>query len=95
MIAYVTQIVAWILCLAFFIVGCIYMNKYPNMDPFLQKQEYMRYRNGKWMIVVSIFFALYSPSFTAFVKEYKTVHIDEGKAIDDDESSSTNSDEKV
>jgi hypothetical protein len=55
----------------------------------------MRYRNGKWMIVVSIFFALYTPSFTAFVKEYKTVHIDDGKAIDDDESSSTNSDEKM
>lgn len=94
LIAYATQIVAWILCLAFFIVGCVYMNKYPNMDPFEQKTEYMRYRNGKWMIVVSIFFALYTPSFTAFVKEYKAVQIDEEKVFDDDESS-TNSDDKA
>ena len=96
LIAYLTQIVAWVLCLGFFIVGCVYMSKYPsNLDPFENKKEYLRYRNGKWMIVISIFFAIYSPSFTAFVKEYKAVQIDDGKAIDDEEDGSTNSDEKA
>lgn len=46
------------------------MNKYPNMDPFTQQDEYYKYRNGKWMIVLSIFFALFTPSFTSFIKEY-------------------------
>ncbi len=51
------------------------------------------YRNGKWMIVVSIFFALFTPSFTAYVREYKIVHIDNIDEKAEDENSSTNSEE--
>jgi|LauGreDrversion4_2_1035121.scaffolds.fasta_scaffold578308_2 amino acid permease len=87
---YVTQIIAWVFSLSYFIVGAVYMDKYPNRDPYTQRDEYYMYRNGKWMIVLSIFFALYTPSFTLFVKEYKQVHIDDATK-EDDEVASTNS----
>ena len=91
---YITQCVAWILSLAFLIVGIVYMNKYPNMDPFTQEEDYYKYRNGKWMIVLSIFFALYTPTFTAFINEYKSVHIENNEeAKADDGNSSANSEE--
>ena len=46
------------------------------------------------MIVLSIFFALYTPTFTAFVNEYKIVHIENNEeAKADDENASANSEE--
>ena len=93
---YITQCVAWILSLSYLIVGIVYMNKYPNMDPFTQEEDYFKYRNGKWMIVVSIFFALFTPTFTAFIKEYNTVHIlniEEIKPEDDNASANSEEDQ--
>ena len=91
---YITQCVAWVLSLAFLIVGIVFMNKYPNMDPYTEQDDYYKYRNGKWMIVLSIFFALYTPTFTAFIKEYNIVHIENNEeAKADDDNASANSEE--
>ena len=87
---------AYVLSLSFFIVGCVYLNNYPDEDSDPRHADYMKYRASKFMIVLSVLFALMSTAFTAYIREYKEVHIDEIKVevYEDQETvSSGNSDE--
>jgi len=93
---YGTQAGAYALSLAFFIVGCVYLNKYPDMDPFEHIDDYLKYRASRYMIILSVTFSLMSTSFTAYIREYNAVHIDGIKVEvyeDEETSSSANSDE--